>query len=118
MNDSEQTLAPRRDAAHQSIRDKLGELASAREAAQIEAAASNLIVDGKTVKSRFAEVAAAHVPPTIGQRDDGSWYWLDETFNYGDDVRYGTSEEASAAQMRYCIEVLGVDTETDGNHAG
>lgn len=46
-------------------------------------------------------------PPTIGQRTDGSWYWLDETYNEGDEVRYATEVEASAAQTRYCQEVLG-----------
>ncbi len=46
-------------------------------------------------------------PPTLGQYEDGTWWWLDETFNYGDDVRYPTREAASEAQMRYCREVLG-----------
>lgn len=46
--------------------------------------------------------------PTVGQYEDGTWYWLDETWNYGDDVRYPTREEASKAQGIYCREVLGI----------
>jgi hypothetical protein len=52
-------------------------------------------------------IAKSEHPPTIGQREDGSWYWLDETWNDGDEVLYTTREAAQAAQDRYCNEVLG-----------
>lgn len=40
--------------------------------------------------------------PTIGQYEDGTWYWLDETWNYGDDGRYPTRAWAQAQQNKYC----------------
>lgn len=40
--------------------------------------------------------------PTIGQYEDGTWYWLDETWNYGDDVRYPTRAWAQSRQNEYC----------------
>lgn len=48
------------------------------------------------------------LPETIGQYEDGTWYWLDETWNYGDDIRYPSREAASKAQGVYCREVLGI----------
>jgi plasmid maintenance system antidote protein VapI len=48
-------------------------------------------------------------PPTIGQYEDGTWYWLDETFNEGDQVRYPSKSEASRSQSRYCADVLNGD---------
>lgn len=55
----------------------------------------------------YVNVAPAdHNEPTVGQYPNGSWYWLDETWNYGDSVEYPTREAASAAQLRYCREVL------------
>lgn len=44
---------------------------------------------------------------TVGQYPDGTWYWLDETWNYGDEVHHATEAEARAAQDRYVKEVLG-----------
>lgn len=46
-------------------------------------------------------------PPTVGQRKDGSWYWVDETWNDGDDIRHPTYELACKAQMWYAKNVLG-----------
>lgn len=43
---------------------------------------------------------------TIGQHPDGTWYWLDETWNYGSDKHYTTREEAVKAQARYCAYEL------------
>lgn len=54
---------------------------------------------------------------TIGQYPDGTWYWLDETWNYGNNVRYNTREDAAYAQMLYCRYVLDgeplLDTENE-----
>ena len=44
-------------------------------------------------------------PAPTGSREDGSWYWLNECGDYGDDVRYKTQEAAIAALARYCESV-------------
>ena len=55
----------------------------------------------------YAEIHRVERPPTIGQYDDGTWYWLDEMWGYGNDVHYATREEAQKAQDDYCDIVLG-----------
>lgn len=50
----------------------------------------------------WSKIEMSHNPPIIGQYDDGTWYWLDETWNYGDDVHYATRGEARAALDIYC----------------
>jgi hypothetical protein len=45
--------------------------------------------------------------PTIGQREDGSWYWVDETWNDGDNIHHPTYQSALAAQNWYVQNGLG-----------
>jgi hypothetical protein len=93
VTDDEHATASRRRVAHEAIRTEIARLNDIK------------IMDRRD--QSLEERAPAPSPPTIGQRADGSWYWLDETWNEGDDIKHATYEAASAAQMTYCRDVLG-----------
>ena len=46
-------------------------------------------------------------PPSTGQYEDGTWYWLDETGDYGDSTRHPTQEAAVATLNIYCSWLMG-----------
>lgn len=53
-------------------------------------------------------------PSIIGQYEDGTWYWRDETYQYGNNVRYTDRASAQVALDEYFRVVLGY---VDGENA-